>query len=154
MTASLLRCIPMDPKPTQGMLLAPGASDGHAVRLPGPFPSLDEHIVKPETRDEMLRGHRVITMPALAPHADRQCEIDYVVRGNVRTGYVSSSDLLTRPTTGSEFATDTCVRKEGEDPSTGTRYLEEVAFEVVNEQSHRSIRESQKYKHVHATRKA
>ena len=128
---------PMDPKTSHGMLLAPGASDGRAVR----FPSLDDHIVKPETREEMLRGRRVMAMPALPPHADRQCEIDYVVRGNVRAGYISSSELLTRPTTGSDFATDTCVRKGGNDPSTGTRYLEEVAFEVVNEQSHRSIRE-------------
>jgi hypothetical protein len=32
-----------------------------------------------------------------------------------------------------------CVRKEGIDPSSGRRYLEELAFEIVNEQSLRHI---------------
>jgi hypothetical protein len=33
------------------------------------------------------------------------------------------------------------VRRDGVDPATGTRYLEELAFEVVNEQSLRDITE-------------
>jgi Putative restriction endonuclease len=136
---------PMDPKPSAGMLLAPGApSSAAAARLPGrdPFPPLDEHIVTPETtRDERIRGRRVVAMPALPPHADRQVELGYVIRGNVAPGYVGSSELLTRVGEGSDFATDVCVRKAGDDPRTGTRYLEELAFEVVNEQSARDIRE-------------
>src|ERR1700722_2941871 len=139
----------MDPKPSPGMLLAPGASSSAAAaRLPGhdggrdPFPPIDEHIVIPETtRDEMIRGRRVVAMPAHPPHTDRQVELGYVIRGNVAPGYVGSSELLTRVGEGSDFATDVCVRKAGDDPRTGTRYLEELAFEVVNEQSARDIRE-------------
>jgi hypothetical protein len=135
----------MDPKPPNGMLLALGASGAAAVaRFPGrePFPPVDAHLVTPEvSRDEVIRGRRVVAMPALPPHADRQVELGYVIRGLVKPGYVSSSELLTRVAEGSDFATDVCVRKAGDDPRTGQRYLEELAFEVVNEQSARDIRE-------------
>jgi hypothetical protein len=134
----------MDPKLSSGMVLAPGASGTAAARLPAhePFPPVDEHVVSPEvTRDELLRGRRVVALPALPPHADRHCELDYVLRGNVKPGYVPSTELLTRAARGSDFATDTCIRKEGQDPDSGRRYLEELAFEVVNEQSPRDIRE-------------
>jgi Putative restriction endonuclease len=135
----------MDPKRTTGMLLAPGASGAAAVaRFPGrePFPPVDEHLVAPEvSRDEVIRGRRVVAMPALPPHADRQASLSYVITGHVKPGYVGSSELLTRVGAGSDFATDVCVRKAGDDPRTGQRYLEELSFEVVNEQSMRDIRE-------------
>jgi hypothetical protein len=64
-----------------------------------------------------------------------------VIGAHVKDGYVGSTDLLTRSAESSDFATDTCVRREGIDPTTNTRYLEELAFEVVNEQSLRDITE-------------
>jgi hypothetical protein len=135
----------MDPKPPTGMLLAPAASGGAAIaHLPGrePLPSPDDHLVTPEvTRDEMIRGRRVVAMPANPPHADRQFDLGFVLRGHLKPGFVGSSELLTRVGVGSDFATDICIRKNGTDPNTGTRYLEELAFEVVNEQSARDIRE-------------
>jgi hypothetical protein len=134
----------MDPPRPPGMLLAPPPSGGSAARLPGrePFPSVDDHLVAPEvTRDEMLRGRRLIAMPALPPHADRQFSLSYVLGAHVETGYVGSSELLTRVAAGSDFATDACIRREGDDPATSARYLEELAFEVVNEQSPKNIRD-------------
>jgi hypothetical protein len=95
--------------------------------------------VKPETREEMVRGQLVIAAPAHPPHADRHCELDYVIRAHVADGYIPSSDMLTRAGSSSDFATDTSVRKQGIDPETQTRYLEELAFEVVSEQSLRDI---------------
>jgi hypothetical protein len=133
----------MDPKPSGGMLLAPPfGGGGQSVRLPSreAFPPLDEHLVEPEaSRDEVIRGRRVIAQPALAPHADQQLGLAYVLRAHVKPGYVGSIELLTRLTAGSDFATDACVRKTGKDPATSTRYLEELAFEVVNEQSLRDV---------------
>jgi hypothetical protein len=106
------------------------------------MPGVDDHLVAPETsRDEIVRGRRVVAMPALPPHADRHCEVDYVIRAHTAEGYVTSSDLLTRVGPNSNFATDTSVRRAGIDPATGERYLEELAFEVVSEQSNRDIRE-------------
>jgi hypothetical protein len=89
----------------------------------------------------MIRGRRVEAMPALPPHADRQFDLGYVIGAHVRPGYVGSSELLTRAGKGSDFATDVSVRRQGTNPETGTRYLEELAFEVVNEQSERDITE-------------
>jgi hypothetical protein len=140
----------MDPK-TPGFMAAPGApgSAGSAYRLPGARngeegeakPRLDEHLVQDETREEMVRGRRVQAQPARPPHADRHFQLDYVIGAHVAPGYIASTDLLTRAGKDSEFATDTSVRRAGIDPETNTRYLEELAFEVVSTQSLRDITE-------------
>jgi hypothetical protein len=64
-----------------------------------------------------------------------------VIGAHVREGYVGSTELLTRSSESSDFATDTCIRRDGIDPTTKTRYLEELAFEVVNEQTLRDVTE-------------
>ena len=135
----------MDPKPPSGeMWLAPPPSgSAGALRLPAREPPpLDEHLVQPETtRDQLVRGRKVLAMPSLPPHGDRHFKLDYVIGAHVREGYVGSTDLLTRSAETSDFATDTCIRRAGIDPRTGQRHLEELAFEVVNEQSLRDITE-------------
>jgi hypothetical protein len=135
----------MDPKSTV-FLAAPSSASGPALRFPGmhdheAMPRLDEHLVREGTREEVLRGQRIVAAPARAPHADPHCRLDYLISAAVASGYVASSDLLTRAGPGSEFATDTSVRREGIDPATKTRYLEELAFEVVSTQSMREITE-------------
>jgi hypothetical protein len=132
----------MDPKST-GFLAAPSAT-GPALRFPGmhdheAMPRLDEHLVADGTREEVLRGQRIIAAPAKEPHADPHCRLDYLISAAAAPGYITSSDLLTRAGPGSEFATDTSVRRHGIDPTTNTRYLEELAFEVVSTQSLREI---------------
>ncbi len=130
-------------------MFAPGASFDSPASLPGREasskpgksrkPKLDEHLVKPETREEMVRGERIQAMPALPPHGDQHFRLDYVIGAHLRPGYIGSTDMLTRSTVNSDFATDTSVRKSGIDPATNERYLEEVAFEVVYEQSDKDI---------------
>jgi len=130
----------MDEKRAAYELRAPGG----AVYLPGraDFPRLDDHLVVPEvTRDEIIKGRRVVAMPALAPHGDQNSELDFVLRGLVAPGYQVSTDLLTRVAKDSDFASDTSIRRKGEDPATGTRYLEEIVFEVVSTQSERDVRD-------------
>ncbi len=133
----------MDPK-TSTVYFAPSGSGSGAVQFPGmqppaSQPRLDEHLVQGETREEMLRGERIYAAPAREPHAERHFELDYVIRAHVQDGYIGASDMLTRAGPGSEFATDTAVRKRGIDPETGTRYLEELAFEVVSTQTMREM---------------
>jgi hypothetical protein len=126
------------------MLLAPPRSGpGAALRLPPAAepPPIDERLVRPEKREQIVRGRRVLALPANPAHGDRHFELDYIIRAHVKEGYVGSTDLLTRSAERSDFATDTCVRRAGLDPRTDTRYLEELAFEVVNEQSLRDITE-------------
>lgn len=124
-------------------LAPPPPGSSAALRLPSAreLPPVDEHLVKPETREQLVRGRQVLAMPALAPHGDRHFKLDYVIGAHVKEGYVGSTDLLTRTAARSDFATDTCIRRDGIDPSTNTRYLEELAFEVVNEQTVRDITE-------------
>ncbi|WP_437762941.1 hypothetical protein WMF27_43585 [Sorangium sp. So ce281] len=139
----------MDPKPTGAtFLLAPAAGGGAAARLPpadqrrADFPPVDEHLVRPEvTRDEVLRGRKVVAAPSLEPHAEQQVRLDFLIAPHLRPGYIGAADLITRVAEGSDFATDLSIRKTGTDPATGRRYLEELSFEIVNEQSMRDVRE-------------
>lgn len=133
----------MDEKRAGYSFKAPGSS-GSSMRLPGrePFPGVDDHLVKPEvTRDEIIGGRRVVALPALPPHATRHSRINYLLEALVAPGYIAASDLLTRHDAESDFATDGCIYKVGVDPETGTRYLEEIAFEVVSEQNRKDVTE-------------
>jgi hypothetical protein len=103
---------------------------------------VDDHLVVPElTRDEIIGGQRVVASPANPPHAIQQFRLDYVLQPHLAPGYRGASDLLTRHDEESDFATDACVLKEGIDPATGSRYLEEIAFEVVSEQNQGLVNE-------------
>jgi hypothetical protein len=44
--------------------------------------------------------------------------------------YGADTDLLTRQAAPHNFASDTSIRRNGTDPQTGDRYLEELAFEI------------------------
>jgi hypothetical protein len=138
----------MDPKRNGcGAMLAPGAASSVSTyilpdreRRPTPvpvsFPRVDAHLVEPEvTRDIVIRGERLVAQPAEKEHADAHARVDFVLLAHVKDDRTSSSDLVTRVTEGSDFATDGSVRKSGKDPATGARYLEELSFEVVSEQS-------------------
>lgn len=130
---------PKRPSAEPKRVAPPAAGSATALHLPAghdlPPPYVDERLVEPETRDEMVRGRKVHAAPANPEHGDEHAELDYLARGYLSQGYTASSDLLTRAGPGSDFATDTCIRRSGIDPRTGSRYLEELAFEVVNTQT-------------------
>ena len=113
------------------------------MRLPGHrerFPRVDDHLVEPEvTRDEIVGGRKMEASPAKAPHAGQHGQLDLVVGSHIAPGYRLMVDLLTRHDVDSDFASDSAVVKEGIDPATGTRYLEEIAFEVVSEQNEQIV---------------
>lgn len=120
----------------------PGSSGSGAVRFPGehePPPYVDDRLVQPETPEELVRGRRLHAVPANPEHGDPHSRFDRVVGSHTTKGFIASADLLTRASSRSDFATDVCVRREGLDPRTNHRYLEELAFEVVNTQSRRDM---------------
>ncbi len=122
--------------------LLPRARTEHRSSPSSPFPPVDAHIVTPEvTYDEIIRGRKVSAMTALYPHAKAQNELAFLIAPHVKSGYVALTELLTRAAVGSDFGTDVCVCREGTDPETDSRYLEEISFEVVNEQSMRDVTE-------------
>ncbi len=121
---------------------APGAPSyelpGHEPRRRARPPRVDEHHpdVSPEIRrDELIGGRIVQAMPASLPHGGQNFDLDYLVGAHLEAGYRGATDLMTRFDLDHDFASDTAIVKEGVDPATGTRYLEEIAFEVVSEQS-------------------
>jgi hypothetical protein len=124
----------VEPKPP-ARFRAPDEAD------PSVFPRVDEELVRPETREELIRGRLVLAPPAKEPHADCQADVVSLTRRGAARGYVGATELLTCTGPESDFATDACIRREGIDPTTGARYLEELAFEVVAEQSERDITE-------------
>ena len=138
-------------------LKAPGPTGGGSPRhLPGrgSFPRVDDHLVEPEvTRDEIVGGQRIVAMPANPPHARQHGMLGYVIQAHVAPGYTALVDLLTRFDEESDFATDACIYKEGVDPATSARYLEEIAFEVVSEQSERLVTEKARRMHRRGVRK-
>jgi hypothetical protein len=133
----------VDPEPPDRYRAPPGSGGSSRERVPNPggFPRVDDQLVRPETREELVRGRMVLAVPAKEQHGDRHHTVDYLTGGCIAPGYVGSVDLLTRVGSKSDFATDTCIRREGIDPATGSRYLEELVFEIVNEQSMSDITE-------------
>jgi len=124
-------------RPAYELKAPPESGSPSAIRLPAAagFPDVDDHLDPPEiTRLERIGGRVMEASPAEVPHAIRHGELDYLLRGTVAEGYRSASDLKTRFDEESDFASDGAVLREGVDPKTGKRHLEELAFEVVSEQ--------------------
>lgn len=101
------------------------------------WPPVDAHLLSEaeveESRVQIIKGRRVIKMSD-PPHGEAQSGLSFLLHAHVKRGYIVASELTTRFSEGSDFASDVCVRKEGIDPETERRYLEELAFEVVNKQ--------------------
>jgi len=96
---------------------------------------VDDHVVRPEVeRREMVDGEILQTFPAELPHALQNGDLDYLLRAHLAPGYRVATDLLTRHDRKNDFASDSAVVREGTDPDTGSRYREELAFEVVSGQ--------------------
>lgn len=131
----------MEPKrpSAERKLVAPPAKGAAVLRLPDPDdlppPYVDTRLVRPETREEMIDGQLIEAAPANPEHGDEHTLLDRVLGTHAALDRTPSTDLLTHADEGSDFATDLSIRLSGIDPRTGSRYLEELAFEVVNEQS-------------------
>ena len=108
---------------------------------PAAFPRVDTPLVRPETREELFHGRLVIAAPAHLPHARRQAQAVSVAEFTTTPDYETATELLTCTSAETNFATDVCILRKGIDPTTGARYLEELVFEVVAEQSFPSITE-------------
>jgi len=116
----------------------PEPSPAAAESLPvGGWPRPDDYLDEPDEshRWERIGDKRQEASPATADHGDPHFEIDALVKAHLAKGYIGSTDLKTRVSKNREYASDTCVRREGIDPVTGSRYLEELVFEVVHKRS-------------------
>jgi Uma2 family endonuclease len=103
-----------------------GSGHGH-VRV-------DDRIVAPESRAEIVQGTLVLSPPADEEHAVPHADLAYVLRAHVKPGFNVAIDMLTRTSKTDDFAPDASVYEAARDPETGARQLEQLAFEIVSEQ--------------------
>jgi len=96
---------------------------------------VDERIVAPESRAEIIEGRLVFSPPAEEKHAVPHADLAYVLRAHVRAGFNVAVDMLTRSGLENDFAPDASVYEAERDTETGGRRLEQLAFEIVNEQA-------------------
>ena len=99
------------------------------------LPDLDDRLVEPGTRHEMLDGELVHVPPADAPHAERQFQLCPLIEAHTGSEFKAACELLTRISRGDDVAPDVSVYPAARDPATGRRQLEQLAFEVVSTQS-------------------
>jgi Uma2 family endonuclease len=97
-----------------------------------PEPAVDERLVMPETRYEIIGGEVVYVTPADPPHATRHSKVSAVVEAYASPEYEVASDMLTRTSEKGDMAPDVSVFPRAPDPVTGGRQLERLAFEVVS----------------------
>lgn len=91
-------------------------------------------MVEPEGREEIIEGERIYAAPADAPYATQHFDLGYVLGAHVSPGYLGAVDMLTRTAEDSDYAPDASIYSKELDPVTGGRRLEELAFEVTDEQ--------------------
>ena len=101
---------------------------------PREVPAVDERLVMPGTRAEILKGALLMPPPADEPHGTSHFDLTYLLAAHVADGYRGAVDMLTRTSRESDFAPDASVFPRERDAETGGRRLEELAFEIVSEQ--------------------
>jgi hypothetical protein len=101
-------------------------------RQHGRLPAVDERLVAPNTRYEILDGRVEYVVPADEPHATTHAGIAHVVAAHRADGYAFAVDMLTRTSEIDDVAPDVSVYPEARDPRTGGRQLEELTFQVAS----------------------
>jgi Uma2 family endonuclease len=106
-----------------------------ASRVEPALPAIDERLVAPDTRYEILDGRLVHVSPADPPHGTRHSKVSALLEAHAGLELTVASDMLTRTSERSDVAPDVSVFPSAPDPHTGRRQLEQLAFEIVSTQS-------------------
>jgi Uma2 family endonuclease len=106
-----------------------------ARRPAEPGPAVDERLVMPGTRYEILDGRLLFTPPADEAHGSMHLDLAAVLRAQVTAEYRGAVDMLTRTREVGDHAPDASIYPQERDAVTGGRKLEELAFEIVSEQA-------------------
>ena len=98
----------------------------------GGLPDVDERLVMPETRFEIIDGKVELVPPSDEQHGTRHSKVSALLEAYAAAGYAVASDMLTRTSVKGDMAPDASVFPSARDPRTGGRQLEELAFEVLS----------------------
>jgi Uma2 family endonuclease len=102
------------------------------------LPEIDDGLVEPETRYEMLDGELVYVSPARRRHATRHAQLCALIEAHSGPEFEVACDLLTRTSQVDDFAPDVSVSPSALDPTTGRRQLAQLVFEIVSTQTLRN----------------
>ena len=80
---------------------------------------VDERLVMPETRFEIIDGEVIYVSPADPPHATRHSKLSALLEAYAAPGYEAASDMLTRTSEKGDMAPDGSVYPLAPDPNTG-----------------------------------
>jgi hypothetical protein len=94
-------------------------------------PPVDERLVMPGSRYEVIDGRVVYVSPSDEPHATQHSKLQALLEVSAADGYAVACDMLTRTSEVDDMAPDASVYPAAPDPQTGGRRLEQLAFEVV-----------------------
>lgn len=70
---------PPRPPASEGLVAPPAGA--RSLRAPGReelLPGVDERLVEPEGREEIIEGERIYAAPADAPHATQHFDLGYI----------------------------------------------------------------------------
>ena len=96
--------------------------------------AVDDRLVAPEARAEIVDGQLHMAPPALEDHAVPHAKLAYVLGAHATASFIVAVDMLTRTSVANDFAPDVSVFPV-ERTQAGGRQLEHLAFEIVNEQA-------------------
>lgn len=133
-------------------LMSPRSSSSAAAVIPGPpssgtrkrqkasqhdepLPAVDERLVMPGARAEIINGKVYFVPPADEPHGSTHATLSSILCAHVTHDYSVALDMLTRTSKKDDFAPDASVYPSERDPKTGGRKLEEIAVEIASKQS-------------------
>jgi len=105
------------------------------VRRPSKLPAVDERLIAPETRYEIIDGRVLYVPPADEPHGTCHSKLSALLECHKAEGYSTASDMLTRTSETGDMAPDASVYPSARNPETGGRQLEELAFEIASTQA-------------------
>lgn len=106
-----------------------------AEKRPIELPAVDERLVAPGTRFEVVGGKVSYVPPSDESHGSRHSKISALLEAYAAPGYDVAADMLTRTSAKGDMAPDASVFPAARDPLTGGRQLEELAFEVLSTES-------------------
>ncbi len=84
---------------------------------------------------EIVDGQVFQLSPAEEDHGTEHFVLPAVLGAFLAPEYKGTVDMLTRPSTGSNFAPDVSILPRARDPETGGRHIEDIIFEVIDTES-------------------
>lgn len=94
--------------------------------------AVDERLVAPESGFEAIDGQVLHVSPADREHASRHSKLAALLEACCAAGYDAAVDMLKRTSERNDFAPDASVYPVAEEPETGGRQLEVLAFQIVS----------------------